>query len=201
MKTDLPPKRSRFKMVVTTRKKDLSHSFGSLVLEVLEESAALELLGELAGEERIAAEPERAKDLCEWLGRLPLGLELVGQYLAERKDLSLAEMKGRLQEQRLAQEALEKPITTATAERGIRDAFELSWQALSKEAKIVACLLSLFALAPISWSLVEECFLEGKREALEKIRDGVLCKLSLLERERQGFYQLHQLSILSLKLC
>ncbi|MEM9544234.1 MAG: NB-ARC domain-containing protein [Cyanobacteria bacterium P01_E01_bin.42] len=39
----LPPKRSRFKMIVTTRKQGLSHSFGSLGLAVLDEAAALAL--------------------------------------------------------------------------------------------------------------------------------------------------------------
>ncbi|MEM9543950.1 MAG: tetratricopeptide repeat protein, partial [Cyanobacteria bacterium P01_E01_bin.42] len=192
IKPFLPPNRSRFKMVITTRKKGLSHSFGSLVLEVLEEDAALALLAALAGEERIAAELEMAKELCAWLGYLPLGLELVGQYLAERQDLSLAEMKGRLEKKGLEQKALREYTAEATAQRGVKAAFELSWQELSAEAKEVACLLSLFAVAPISWEWVQGC-LEWDEEDLEDVRDGVLVKFSLLQRLDAGWYQLHSL--------
>ena len=192
IKPFLPPNRSRFKMVITTRKKGLSHSFGSLVLEVLEEDAALALLGRLAGEERIAAEAEMARELCAWLGYLPLGLEVVGQYLAERQDLSLAEMKKRLEKKGLEQKALREHTAEATAQRGVKAAFELSWQELSAEAREVACLLSLFAVAPILWFWVQGC-LEWDEEDLEDIRDGVLVKFSLLQRLGAGWYQLHSL--------
>jgi hypothetical protein len=41
-----------------------------------------------------------ALQLCEWLGYLPLGLELVGQYLTKDPDLSLAEVLERKREAR-----------------------------------------------------------------------------------------------------
>lgn len=42
-----------------------------------------------------------------------------------------------------------------TANLGIAAAFELSWQELDAAAQQLGSLLSLFALAPIPWSLVE----------------------------------------------
>ena len=68
----LPPPESRFKVLMTTR----SH-FGSpvqeLQLNVLSEAEALELLRVLVQDDRIDQEIDRAKQLCDWLGYLPLG--------------------------------------------------------------------------------------------------------------------------------
>ncbi|MGK7924918.1 MAG: tetratricopeptide repeat protein, partial [Spirulina sp.] len=187
----LPPDDSRFKVIITTRSQKLHQAFEGLNLKVLSEKAALEMLQSFLGESRIEAELEAAKSLCEWLGYLPLGLELVGQYLQD-KDLSLVEMRRRLERRRLAQTALKKHTIEATAQRGVREAFELSWQELPEDAKEVAGLLSLFAVAPIPWGLVQECF-DWDEEDLEDIRDGVLVKLSLLQRLEGSLYQLHPL--------
>jgi len=43
----------------------------------------------------------------------------------------------------------------SAGESGVAAAFELNWQSLVPEAQKLTCLLSLFALAPIPWSLVE----------------------------------------------
>ncbi|MEM9541613.1 MAG: tetratricopeptide repeat protein [Cyanobacteria bacterium P01_E01_bin.42] len=192
VKPFLPPDDSRFKVIITTRSQRLHQAFVRLNLEVLTADASLEMLQSLIGGDRIEAELETAKGLCEWLGYLPLGLELVGQYLEERKDLSLAEMRRRLDKKRLEQTALKEYTTEATAERGVKAAFELSWQELPENAREVACLLSLFAVAPIPWELVQECF-DWDEEELEDVRDRFLVKLSLLERSEAGRFQLHQL--------
>ena len=39
-------------------------------------------------------------------------------------------------------------------ESGTAAAFALNWESLDADAQTLACLLSLFALAPIPWSLV-----------------------------------------------
>ncbi|NES24805.1 MAG: tetratricopeptide repeat protein, partial [Symploca sp. SIO3E6] len=44
----------------------------------------------------------------------------------------------------------------STADRGVAAAFELSWETLPQTAQQLGCLLSLFALAPIPWDLVEQ---------------------------------------------
>ena len=59
-----------------------------LELEVLEPAEALNLLKQIIGEERVNDELETAQELCQWLGYLPLGLELVGRYLIIYEDLS-----------------------------------------------------------------------------------------------------------------
>ncbi|MEH2369736.1 tetratricopeptide repeat protein [Nostoc sp.] len=194
IKPYLPSLSSRFKVLITTRQ-HLGASIKELSLDVLQPKAALELLKSFFKEtpQRIEQELAVANQLCEWLGYLPLGLELVGRYLARKQDLSFTEMLRRLEKKRLEQPALIKPEADMTAQGGVLAAFELSWQELEDSDKQLGCLLSLFAVAPISWKLVEQCLPEEEEEELEEIRDDTLLKLHLLQRKGEGIYQLHQL--------
>ncbi|MBX9256868.1 tetratricopeptide repeat protein, partial [Desmonostoc muscorum CCALA 125] len=194
VKPYLPSSSSRFKVLITTRQY-LGASIQELSLDVLQPEAALELLKSFLKEtpQRIEQELAVANQLCEWLGYLPLGLELVGRYLKRKVDLSLTEMLRRLEKKRLEQPALDKPEGDMTAQRGVLAAFELSWQELNDDDKQLGCLLSLFAPAPIPWDLVEQCLPEEDEEELEEIRDDKLLNLHLLQRKDKGVYQLHPL--------
>lgn len=66
----------------------------------------------------------------------------------------------------------------------------MSWSELSDDAQQLGCLLSLFALAPIPWSLVERAATEQDSEELEDARVE-LENLHLLQGG--DTYQLHQL--------
>ena len=73
------PKDARFKVLMTTRLR-LSSPVQLFEIQELRETAALDLLKSLVSESRIEQEPLQAKQLCQRLGCLPLGLELVGRY-------------------------------------------------------------------------------------------------------------------------
>jgi tetratricopeptide (TPR) repeat protein len=124
---------------------------------------------------------------------LPLGIELVGRYLARKEDLSLAEMLQRLEKKKLKERSLSQPEENMTAQLGVQAAFELSWDELKDTDKQLACLLSLFAAAPIPWELVESCLPDVDAEELEESRDDQLLNLHLLQRKEKGIYQLHPL--------
>ncbi|MEQ9550302.1 MAG: tetratricopeptide repeat protein [Coleofasciculus sp. G3-WIS-01] len=193
VKSYLPPAESRFKVLITTRRQGLGASFEMIPLNVLSEAAAIALLVSLIGEERIEAEPETAKQLCQELGYLPLGLELVGRYLQRKLDLSLEKMCQRLGLKHRSLQNPDEDDGDMTAQLGVEAAFELSWQELSEKAQVLGCFLSLFALAPIPWVWVERCWEDQDVEELEDARDYELLNLSLLERADKGSYQLHQL--------
>ncbi|MGI2903942.1 tetratricopeptide repeat protein [Tolypothrix sp. VBCCA 56010] len=178
----LLPTTNRFRVLLTTRLRNLDN-VQEIPLNVLPPDKALELLT-LNGEKSVDAEK-----LCEWLGYLPLGLQLVRRYLLENPDLSLAEMLQRLQAQRLEDEA----INFST--RGVKAAFELSWQQLNPITQRVGAYLSLFAPDVISWKWVESatdllnCTLdinEAKKQ---------LYKRYLIERlpDKQACYKIHPL--------
>ena len=129
---------------------------------------SIKLLASLVGAERVRRSPVFADQLCAWLGDLPLGLQLVGSYLAQDPDLSLEEMLDRLRDKSLEEEAVEpdeqqlQQTLSAQARRGLKAAFELSWQELDETAKLVAPVLSLFAPKPDlwTWDLVEKIFVQ-----------------------------------------
>ncbi len=210
IKPYLPPQPSQFKVLITTRLKlDLP---SSLYLEVLEEEEALELLRQLIGGEKVNQELETAKELCQRLGYLPLALQLVGRYVRKRK-ISLAEELKRLEVKGLAHRSLivkeKDPNWILSIKRGVKAAFELSWDELNSEAQELGSYLSLFGSEPFKWSWVESAQIqsideeerEEEKEELEEIRDEELVDRNLLkvtiDRDSQSStepqYQLHAL--------
>ncbi|MDY6938282.1 MAG: tetratricopeptide repeat protein, partial [Cyanobacteriota bacterium] len=197
-------------VLLTTR---LDLGIEQLSLNELQPLAALELLrevsvkqekGQLAGIERLACDVATRQDdasaLCEWLGYLPLGLELAGRYLARQSDLSFGKMLARLQKKGLAHKALmgdetTDPTWTLAAKRGVAAAFELSWEGLDEKARVLGCQLSLYApvrLGFLSREVLEE-WLEDEDAAEDWVEArGELEKHHLLQAE-DGGYRFHPL--------
>ena len=189
----LLPTDQRFQVLLTTRLQNMAATVEDFPLELLSKKAAIDLLAAIVGVERIQAERETAEQLCKWVGYLPLGLELLGQFLKRKPDWSLEKLLGRLDKNRVASKALKDAHPGMTAKLGVIDAFELSWEELSEDGQQLACWLSLFALASMPWELVAAAVAEDERDDLEDTRDDELLKLSLLQRLEAGSYQLHQL--------
>lgn len=159
------PKLSRFRLLLTTRIQRLDADLFEIPLDVLSIEEAVELLAKLEKHGRVERDRATAIELCEALGRLPLGIELIGRYLFSRRALSLSKMLEQLQRQKLAIEALERsPQYAMTAQLGVRAAFELTWQPLSEDSQTVARLLGYFALAEIPWQVAEAMMQRVKGE-------------------------------------
>jgi tetratricopeptide (TPR) repeat protein len=188
-----PPPQSQFRVLLTSRSK-FPAPVQDCEIKVLSEARSIELLGSFSADvkSRINADLATAKKICHWLGYLPLGLELVGRYLTNDEDLSVAEVWKYLNNEKLMAQALLTAEAGMTAELGVIAAFELSWQKLTPEAQELSARLSLFALAEIPWSLVEQCLSGWEPQQLKDLRRSLLGS-SLLTRTRQGMYELHQL--------
>jgi tetratricopeptide (TPR) repeat protein len=187
----LPPSDPRFKVLITTRQ-NFGASVKTINIQELRDEDAVNLLKSIAGDERIESQCSDAKALCHWVGNLPLGLELLGRFLVGKLDWSIAKLLQEMESKRLAAEALIKCRSGMTATLGVAAALELSWIELSKQEQDLACLLGMFAVAPIPWNLVEQCFPEIDSDALEECRDEGLRDRSLLKPVDEGNYQLHQ---------
>ncbi|MEM9165225.1 MAG: NB-ARC domain-containing protein, partial [Cyanobacteria bacterium P01_F01_bin.4] len=164
VKAYLPTEDPNFQVLMTSRQR-FGRPVDRLDLDVLELDDALNLLTNLVEDaERVQTQPTEAKGLCEWVGRLPLGLELIGRYLAINQNLSFAKLQGRLEAKRLQTKALKQtpgemayeqlPNDPEDYEGPLQAAFELSWEALEGAAKTLAGVLSLFAPDPIPEYLI-----------------------------------------------
>jgi tetratricopeptide (TPR) repeat protein len=187
VKPYLPSVPSRFKVLLVTRE-SLRVPVVRLDLDALKPLAAMQLLESLIGRERLKREPRIARNLCKWLGYLPLGLQLVGRYLAQDETISLETILSRLEQQELA----------GVAQLPVAYVFELLWQTLDENAQKLGCLLSLFPSLP-SWSIVEHiCRHMAQHEDNFNPQNLEQSKLSLeyrhlLQRQHEGVYQLHPL--------
>ena len=188
----LPLANPRFNVLFTTRL-DFGQSVRSLCLEELDNKSALALLEQLIGQERVQSQLEDAQTLCGWVGNLPLGLELLGRTLAKKPDWSLQKLIERLASKRLEAQVLIATESGMTAQLGVAAALELSWVELNEAEQELACLLGMFAVAPIPWHLVEGCLSDRDKYELEDTRDEGLIKRNLLKRVGQSTYQLHQI--------
>ncbi|MDB9389627.1 tetratricopeptide repeat protein [Microcystis aeruginosa] len=195
----LPPQEEkRFQVLITTRKEYLSATIATFRVEVLKEKDALDLLRSYLKDNRIDTQIEAAKLLCQDLGYLPLGLELVARLLVRRQDWKISKIR-----QKLAEKGLDEPILAKnpkfhgemTAERGLKAAFNLSWEELHSEpdAQILALYLSLFALAPFPKGMILDLFPDEDGDTVEEWLTDSLVHLSLVQDNRDGWYEIHPL--------
>jgi len=191
------PKADRFRVLVTTRSLDLLPNFRTIALNVLHPDEARSLLASLEMFGRVAENIELANKLCAGLGYLPLGIELVGCYLAHDRYQTLANVWEALQANGMRDPSLERsPHYEITAELGVKAAFDLTWEALSVEARRVAQLLSYFALDWIEWELAEWVMqrVEGEAYQLGALKARLEnASLVQIELDRLGWCRLHPL--------
>jgi hypothetical protein len=199
VKDYLPPQADqRFKVIITTRLKELSAKIQTLHVDILQPEAALDLLRSYVTDGRIDDQLEQANLLCRDLGYLPLALELVARLLRRRESWTIAKIREKLAENGLADQSLIKNPkfdSEMTAERGVKAAFDLSWQELNNEpnAQKLAMYLSLFALAPFPKSLIDGLFPEDYEDEIEEWLTDSLVYLNLVKFLGDGWYELHTL--------
>jgi tetratricopeptide (TPR) repeat protein/transcriptional regulator with XRE-family HTH domain len=106
-------------------------------LEVLDEAAALELLGRIAGERRVAAEPDAAEAIVRACGCLPLAVRIAGSRLATRPAWPLARLASRLADE---QHRLNELVA---GDLEVRASLALSYRALGDDQRLLLCRLAV----------------------------------------------------------
>ena len=199
IKDYLPPQADQqFKVIITTRLKELSAKIQTLHVDILQPEVALDLLRSYVTDDRIDNQLEQAKLLCQDLGYLPLALELVARLLRRRTNWTVAKIREKLAENGLADQSLVKNPkfdSEMTAERGLKAAFDLSWQELDNEpnAQKLVMYLSLFALAPFPKPLIDGLFTEADEDEIEEWLTDSLVHLNLVKPLGNDWYELHTL--------
>ncbi len=161
-----------------------------LELDVLDRDQAHVLLGQMVGEERVEAEPDVARELVEYCGRLPLAVRIVGAKLASKPHWSLRKAASRLaDEQRrldeLAHEGLE-----------VRSSLELSHQGLSPQARRLFRRLALLAAPDFAEWICAPLLSTSVREAedlLEELLHARLVDVVTPMGSPQARYRMHDL--------
>ncbi|GAA2639376.1 tetratricopeptide repeat protein [Dactylosporangium fulvum] len=138
---------------------------------------ARQLLRQVAGAERVDADPQTAARIAELVGHLPLALAIVGGHLRDHPDWLLTDYL--------------RPLTTLAMEGGIGAALTMSDRNLPVETRRT---LRLLALHPgQEWDGYAAAALTGEPMAVARARLDELAAAHLVQRrgpDRYGFHDL-----------
>lgn len=191
----LPPQTDkRFRVLITSRQR--FSRVNNFEIKAISERSSLELLQSILKDGRTEDQIIDAKVICKRLGYLPLALELVGHNLELDQSISFKDIQEELDEMRIDAYSLLKDefSDNMTAQLGVAEAFELSFQKLDDDVQNLAVTLSLFAATPIPWNIVEICFAEVNKFVLRNQRKKLI-QNSLIQIAETGreLYRLHPL--------
>ncbi|MWA06188.1 AAA family ATPase [Actinomadura sp. LD22] len=152
---------------------------------------AVELLGRLAGRDRVAADPAAAAEIAELCGRLPLAIGICGGRLAARESWTLRVLTDRLRDERRRLGELEHGI-----DNGVRASLSLSYDDCSPTQQRLLRMLGVQAAPDVqAWAagaLLGVSDLEGE-DLLEALVDAQLVECSGTDATGSMRYRLHDL--------
>jgi DNA-binding SARP family transcriptional activator/Cdc6-like AAA superfamily ATPase len=159
-------------VVVTSRRRLAGLEGATTVdLDVMDPDQAIELLGKVAGPQRVAAEPEAAAELVHLCGYLPLAVRIAGARLAAKPHWRLAGYAARLQDERRRLGELR------VGDLEVRASFMLSDQALSPDERHAFRLLgTLNGPDFAAWvaAALLDCGLQAAEDLIERLVDARL---------------------------
>ncbi|MED7954017.1 AfsR/SARP family transcriptional regulator [Streptomyces sp. BE20] len=159
-----------------------------LVLDVLPQPDAVELLARITGADRTRAEPRAAAELAAACGHLPLALGIAAGRLAERPHRTLVEHAAELRD---AEDRFTALQIDGDATSAVRVAFDLSYRALQPAAQR---LFRLLGLAPGNCvSTAAAAALSGAATAATRPVLEHLAAAHLLNPAGPDRYRLHDL--------
>ncbi|RSN40896.1 hypothetical protein DMC64_33995 [Amycolatopsis sp. WAC 04197] len=109
-----------------------------LVVDPLDEAAGLRLLERTVGTHRVTTEPERARELVELCGGMPIALCVAAARLSTRPQWPISHLVGALSDEKRRLEAL-----SIADEASVQASFDLSFEELDAETARVYRLLGL----------------------------------------------------------
>lgn len=157
-----------------------------LRLEPLSPAESADLLGRIAGGERVSAEPEAAAELAELCGRFPLALRIAGARLASRPKWRVATLTERLRDEHNRLHEL------TAGDLRVIEAFSMSYRALENHERLVFRRLgALFPgtdFTPEVAAQLADVDAYAAEDHLENLVDA-----NLLQSDLPGRYQMHDL--------
>ncbi|KAA2261382.1 tetratricopeptide repeat protein [Solihabitans fulvus] len=179
-------------VVMTTSRNDLRglsamHDARRLSLDALTSGEAVDLLANMVGEDRVAAEPDAARAVTRLCGRLPLALRIAAANLADRPGLLLADAATELADGNPLRQ-LELP---GDPELAVRSAFGHSYTRLDPASQRLFGLLGGLPGPDFSSAVVAAMAELSHQDAVRGLER--LAVAHLIEVSTPGRYRFHDL--------
>jgi DNA-binding SARP family transcriptional activator/predicted ATPase len=173
-------------VLLTTRDLDVANALGAQIYPIEEMTPAdgVQLLERILSVDRVAAEQEAAREICELLQNLPLAVEITAQRLHSRPRRRLADMAERLQ-------SVQDRLDLAISDRAVRTSFMVSWESLDSALRQVFALLAVFEGRSFAAPALAELTNLDVYTAEDRL--FALTALSLLTEEEEVRYRQHPL--------
>ena len=188
----LPPSDPRFQVLITTRLQSFASAIQTIAIQELDNENALNFIASLSGDLSISDKSE-LEELCACVGNLPLGLELIGLSLYQKREYTPRELLRLLKSRKLTIEALTSSEPGMTAKLGIMSALEISWMELDEAEEDIAAVLGMFSVDPIPKKLIHSCLSDICSYEITQTTLDKLVSISILKRISVDTYQVHQI--------
>jgi transcriptional regulator with XRE-family HTH domain/tetratricopeptide (TPR) repeat protein len=157
-------------------------------VDVPDQDEAVELLAEVAGRDRVSAEPEAARGIVERCGRLPLAVRVAGARLAGRRHWPLHRLLSLLDDERGRLDQL------AAGDLEVRASLAVSYRALPEPARRAFRLLGSVPVGDFApWLLAPllDLTVADAERLVDRLVDA--CLLDTVTRPGADRYRLHEL--------
>jgi DNA-binding SARP family transcriptional activator len=162
----------------------------ALRLAELPSHDAIELLGRIAGPDRVGAEPDAAQDIVRLCGCLPLAVRIAGAKLTARPTLPLSSLAARLSNERHRLDEL------VSGDLAVRASLALSYQALEAPVRRAFRLLGLLDVTEFpDWIVAAllDAPLPTGEVLVERLVDAQLAQFVRVDQTGRCRYRLHDL--------
>ncbi|MEV8313743.1 BTAD domain-containing putative transcriptional regulator [Streptomyces sp. NPDC059900] len=159
-------------------------------LDVLDTEPGTELLGRVAGEQRVRDEPDSARRIVELCGGLPLAIRIAGARLATRRHWTARMLADRLADEHHRLDEL------AVGDLEVRAGLGMSYRALDAPARTALRRLGLLAAPDVAAWVVTALLDVPEAEAdrvVEQLIDAQLLHCTGVDRAGQPRYRPHDL--------
>ncbi|TWD80186.1 DNA-binding SARP family transcriptional activator [Kribbella amoyensis] len=176
-------------VVITSRNRlmDLAGA-DSVPLDTFENTEAAELFQRVAGSGRVDGGSAAAEEILAACGNLPLAIRIVASRLAQRPDLSPAELARRLRDETNRLDEL------SIGELAVRTSADLSYDSLSAEEARLYRLIGHFAVGVFSARVLEPVASPAAvRRALDRLIEVNLVQISSVDATGKARYRVHDL--------
>jgi len=187
--TPLMPGTGASALVVTSRSRltDLAGA-DSVPLDTLDHDEASELLRRVAGADRFASDAAAAEEILTACGNLPLAIRIAASRLAQRPDLSAAELARRLRDETQRLDEL------SIGELAVRTSADLSYDSLRAEDARLYRLIGHLAVGDFTARLLEPAASPAAvLRSLDRLIEANLVQFSSVDTGGRPRYRVHDL--------